>query len=161
MASLVGSSHSVDSSLTRTASGNASQSSDDPSYDWVDPSILQIPTRIRTADDLDKFLSANEDFLAPECPIEALVADICGVTDRVCHGRENAPHDLFFVYNTFFSNLHITFPFDSFTMGVAPTQLHPTRGRFFRPYESYVKFLGLNVPPNHSCIIIIPIQPPL
>jgi len=30
----------VDSSLTRTASSSASQSSDGPSYDWVDSSVL-------------------------------------------------------------------------------------------------------------------------
>jgi len=59
------------------------------------------------------------------------MADICGVTDRVCHGQENAPVDFFFVYSTLFANLNVTLPFDNFTMGVlhtlnvAPTQLHP------------------------------------
>jgi len=59
------------------------------------------------------------------------MADICGVIDRVCHGRENAPVDFFFVYSTLFVDLHVTLPFDNFTIGVlrtlnvAPTQLHP------------------------------------
>jgi len=59
------------------------------------------------------------------------MAYICGVIDRVCHGRENAPVNFFFVYSTLFVDLHVTLPFDSFTMGVfrtlnvAPTQLHP------------------------------------
>jgi len=60
------------------------------------------------------------------------MADICGLTtNRVCHGRENAPQNFFFVYSTFFVDLHVTLPFDDFTMGVlrilnvAPTQLHP------------------------------------
>jgi len=97
MPSSVESSCSVDSSVTRTASGSASQSSDNPSYDWVDPSVLRIPTKIKTADDLDKFLSINKDFLESDCPTEALAVDVCGVTDRVCHGWENAPHD-FFLY---------------------------------------------------------------
>ena len=70
MPSFVASSHSVDSSLTRTATGSASQSSDDPSYDCVDPAVLKIPTRIRTSEDLDKFISTNENFLALDCPIE-------------------------------------------------------------------------------------------
>jgi len=104
--------------VTRTASGSASQSSDGPSYDWVDPSVLKIPNRVRTSDDSDKFLSENDNFLMPDCPSEAITANICGVTDRVCHGRENAPHDFFFAYNTFLANLHITLPFDKFTMGV-------------------------------------------
>jgi len=104
MPSSAESSNVVDSSLTRTASGSASHSSDDPSYDWVDPSVLQIPSKIKSSDDLDEFLSAHKNFLTPDCPIEALAVDICGVTDRVCHGRENAPHDFFFVYSTFFSH---------------------------------------------------------
>jgi len=114
----VESSHSVDSSLTRTASGSASQSSDDPSYDWVDPSVLKIPTKIRIVDHLDEFFSVNKNFLASDCSTEALAVDVCGVTDRMCHSRENASHDFFFVYSTFFSHLHITFPFDDFTMRV-------------------------------------------
>ena len=108
MSSSVESSNVVGSSLTCTASGSASQSSDDPSYDWVDPSVLRIPSKIKSSDDLDEFLSTHKDFLAADCPTEALTVDICGMTDRVCHSRENAPHDFFFVYSTFFSHLHVS-----------------------------------------------------
>ena len=118
MPSSIESSNVVDSSMARTASSGASQSSDGPSYDWVDPSVLQIPSKIKSSDDLDEFLAAHKNFLAPDCPTEALGVDICGVTGRVCHGRENAPHDFFFVYSTFFSYLHMSFPFDDFTMNV-------------------------------------------
>ena len=55
MPSSVESSNNVDSSLTRTTSSSASRPSDDPSYAWVDPSVLQMRTRIRTSDDLDEF----------------------------------------------------------------------------------------------------------
>ena len=108
MPSSVESSCSVDSSLTRTASGGASEFSEGPSYDWVDPSVLNISTKIKTVEDLHKFFSANPGFVEPDCPSEALTADVYGVTDRVCHGRENAPHDFFFVYSTFFSNLRLS-----------------------------------------------------
>lgn len=53
------------------------------------------------------------------------------VIDNVCHGREGYPKDFFYMYITFFIQLHIRLPFDKFTMGVwhilniAPTQLHP------------------------------------
>ena len=76
------------------------------------------------------------------------MADICGYADRVCHGRENAPQYFFFVYNTFFSNLHITLPFDDFTMGVlrilnvALTQLHPNSWAALRRFEFFVIFLS-------------------
>jgi len=126
----------IESSVTRTASGSAiegsesSQSSDDPSYDWVDPLVLKIPTRLRDSDSLDQFLAKNS-FLTSDCPLDKVMADICGLTDRVCHGQESAPQIFFFVYSTFFADLHITLPFDDFIIGVlrilnvAPTQLHP------------------------------------
>ncbi|KAK7364538.1 hypothetical protein VNO80_13275 [Phaseolus coccineus] len=87
MSSSVESSGSVDSSVTRTASGGASESSDGPSYDWVDPSVLNVSTKIKTSDDLDKFCSANPNFIEPDCPGEALVADVCGMTDRDTVGK--------------------------------------------------------------------------
>jgi len=96
----------IKSSVTRTASNSArkggelSRSSDNPSYDWVDPSVLRIPTRLRDSDSLDQFL-ANHSFLTAECPLDAIMVDICGTTDRVCHSRENAPQDFFFVYSIF------------------------------------------------------------
>ena len=77
-----------------------------------------------------KFL-AKVAFLKLDSPSDALMVDICGYIDRVCYSWENAPYDFFFVYNTFFSDLHVIIPFDDFTMGVlrilnvAPTQLHP------------------------------------
>lgn len=154
MPSSIESSNSVDSPLTHTASGSASQSSDGPSYDWVDPSVLQIPTKIGIADDLDEFFYVNKNFLASECPTEALAVDVCGVTDRVCHGRENASHDFFFVYSTFFSHLHITFPFDDFTMrvlqilNVAPTQLHPNSWAILQAFRILCQIFGLKPTPE-------------
>jgi len=109
--------------------GDSSQSLDGPRYDWVDLSMMKIPTKFRDSDSLEQFLS-NNSFIKPNSPADAVMANICSHTDWVCHGRENAPRDFFFVYNTFFSNLHITLSFDDFTIGVlrilnvAPTQLH-------------------------------------
>ena len=149
MPSSVESSNVVDSSMTRTASSGASQSSDGPSYDWVDPSVLQIPSKMKSSDDLDGFLAVHKNFLALDCPTEALSVDICGVTDRVCHGRENAPHDFFFVYSTFFSHLHMSFPFDDFTvnvlkiLNVAPTQLHPNSWAILQAFRIICKIFGL------------------
>ena len=53
MPSSIESSNAVDSSLTRTTSSSARQLSVDPSYDWVDPSVLRIPSKIRSSDELD------------------------------------------------------------------------------------------------------------
>jgi len=154
MPSSIESSNNIDSSLTRTASGSASQSSDDPSYDWVDPSVLRIPSKIKFSDDLDEFLSSHKDFLASDCPIEALVVDICGMIDGVCHGRENAPRDFFFVYSTFFSHFYISFPFDDFTMSVlrilnvALTQLHPNSWAILQTFRIVCQIFGLTPTPE-------------
>jgi len=154
MPSSIESSNNMDSSLTRTVSGSASQSSDGPNYDWVDPSVLRIPSKIKSSNDLDEFLSSHKNFLAPDCPTEALTVDICGVTDRVCHGRENAPHDFFFVYSTFFSHLYISFPFDDFTMSVlrilnvAPTQLHPNSWAILQAFRIICQIFGLTPTPE-------------
>lgn len=89
---------------------------------------------------MDKFLS-KVSFLKRDSPSNALMADICGYTYRVCHVRENAPHDFIFVYNTFCSDLHVTLPFDEFTMGilqilnVASTQLHPNSWATLQPFR--------------------------
>jgi len=127
------------SALTRTIFGGARDvsnsddrigpMSDDPSYKWVDPRVLDTLTYFRGPNDLDKFLS-KVSFLKPDSPLDAVVVDICGYTDRVCHGLDSAPQDFSFVCNTFFTDLHVTLPLDEFTMGVLrilnkePTQLH-------------------------------------
>ena len=139
--------------MTRTASSSASQASNGPSYDWVDPAILQIPSRIKSSNKLDEFLAAHKNFLAPDCPTEALTVDICSVTDRVCHGRKYAPHDIFFVYSTFFSHLHVS-PFDSFTMSilqilnVAPTQWHPNSWAILQAFRVICQVFGLTPTPE-------------
>jgi len=136
--------------FTRTASGSARDVSDSnnfksvgSSYEWVDPHVLDIPTCLRDSNTLDKFLY-KVTFLKLDSPSDALMADICGYTDRVCHRRENAPHDFFFIYNTFFSYLHITLPFDEFTLGViqilnvVSTQLHPNSWRGSSGIQNYL-----------------------
>jgi len=53
------------------------------------------------------------------------------VVDCICHGREGATSDFFYMYSSMFAKLHVRLRFDEFTMGVlrllnvAPTQLHP------------------------------------
>jgi len=100
------------------------------------------------------FFAANKNFSEPDCPTEALAVVVCGATDRVCHGQENAPHDFFFVYSTFFSHLHITFSFDDFTMrvlrilNVAPTQLHPNSWAILQAFWILCRVFGLKPIPE-------------
>jgi len=91
--------------------------SDCLSYDWVDPWVLDVPTCYRGPNDWDKFLSKVSIF-KPDSPLDAVVAESYGHTDRVWHGWESTPQDFFFVHNTFFKDLHVILPFDECTMGV-------------------------------------------
>ncbi|QCD78692.1 hypothetical protein DEO72_LG1g2328 [Vigna unguiculata] len=58
------------------------------------------------------------------------------VVECVCHNRDGAVEEFFYMYMCHFSQLHIRLPFDEFTMGVlhllnvALTQLHPNNGFF-------------------------------
>jgi len=131
MSSSTSSSNSVvnveSSEVTHTTSSSArdvrssdhpfGQRSEGPSYEWIDSCVLNIPTSFRDFNSLDKILFEFA-FIKPKCPPNVMMVDICGYTDQVCHGRETHPKISLFVYNTFFSNLHITLPYDDFTMGV-------------------------------------------
>jgi len=69
----------IESYVTLTTSGSAIEGSgfDDPSYNWVDPSVLKIPTRLRDSDSLDQVLDKNS-FLKSDCPSDTIMADIYG-----------------------------------------------------------------------------------
>jgi len=89
MSSSTNSSYSVinveSSEVTRTTSGSAenvsnsnhsvNRRSEGPSYEWVDPRVLNIPTCFRDSNNLDKFLSKVA-FLKPDSPSDALMIDI-------------------------------------------------------------------------------------
>jgi len=126
----VGSRESGESGESSSGSDESTSGSMGPSYDWVDISVRNTPTVFKKPDDLDKVI-ARAPVVRSGLPSDILIAEICGYTDRVCHGRENAPVDFFYVYSTLFVDLKVTLSFDEFTMDVlrilniAPTQLHP------------------------------------
>jgi len=111
-----------------------------PTYDWVEIAVRNTATMLRKPDDLDKVI-AKAPLVHSGLPSDIVVAEICGYTDRVCHGRENAPVDFFFVYNTLFVDLRVTLPFDEFTtdvlrfLNLAPTQLHPNSWACLQAYR--------------------------
>jgi len=57
-----------------------------PSYEWVDPRILDIPTCFRGSSTLDGFLS-KVSMLKPDSPSNMVATYNCNHTDRVCHSR--------------------------------------------------------------------------
>jgi len=49
---------------------------------------------------------------------DIILLEQCIVVDNVCHGREGAPPEFFYMYVPLFTNLHVHFLFDDFSMGV-------------------------------------------
>jgi len=85
------------------------------SYEWVDPRVLDIPTRFRGFSALNEFLS-KVSMLKSNSPPDVVAIDNCNHIDRICHGRKNGHRDFFFAYTCLFNDLHITLLFDEFTM---------------------------------------------
>ena len=74
----------------------------------------------------------KHNILKPDADDNILAIDYCHPANTICIGRSPPKTPFFFVYSCiFFSDLHVTFPFDDFTMGViqalsvAFSQLHP------------------------------------
>jgi len=63
--------------------------------------------------------------------LDTMRVERVSAVECVCHGREGATADFFYMYSCMFVKLHVRLLFDNFTIGVlrllnvAPTQLHP------------------------------------
>ena len=98
--------HSASGSVRNNSDQPIDVASDIPNYEWVDPHVLDVATYFKGPTTLDGFLSKMS-ILKPDAALDVVAADSCSHSDRVCHGRENAPQKFFFyVYITFFNDLH-------------------------------------------------------
>lgn len=85
--------------------------------------------------------------------------------ERVCHGKGSSVEDFFFVYATFFDQLHIRIPFINFQMGVlralnvAPTQLHPNAWAAIQSFGMMCLAAGVIPPFPPSFTILTSILP--
>jgi len=101
-------------------------------FSWVDPSVVEFSSSYDTEKFVAKYpmLKAGEDSDDSRDPDYFRILP-CGPTERVCMDRANAGPPFFYMYTCFFSDLHVSLPFDEFIMGVlralnvAPTQVHP------------------------------------
>jgi len=73
--------------------------------------------------------------------------------DLVCHGKEGAIENFFYMYMCHFSQLHVRLSLDDFTMGVlrvlnvAPTQLHPNSWAYLQAFRILCQSLYLEPTP--------------
>jgi len=99
-------------------------------YGWVAEGVRNCYSKYRWSRLLKSWLNSIYLFERGFDPDTMRVERVSAV-ECVCHGREGATADFFYVYSCMFVKLHVRLPFDNFTMGVlrllnvAPTQLHP------------------------------------
>ena len=98
-------------------------------YEWVAEIPRVTTSKYRWSALLKSWLASVYIFERGADPNTVLVGRTSGI-DCVCHGREGAENDFFFMYAALFYKLHVRLPLDDFTMGVlrlltvTPTQLH-------------------------------------
>ena len=69
--------------------------------------------------------------LKSDVSLDVISIEPCEPTDVVCSSESSTECPFFYMYACLFSDLHVSLPFDIFTVGVlralnvAPTQLHP------------------------------------
>jgi len=99
--------------------------------------------------------------VVPEVERGFVLMKKCSVSDHVCYGREEGESDYFFMYSTFFTDVHVRLPFDEFTMGVllilnvAPPNCILIRGVIFNVFGFSVKCLVSLLLPNRSFTTIV------
>ena len=82
-----------------------------------------------------------------------MVPERVTVVECVCHDREVAAEEFFYINMCHFSQLHIRLPFDEFTMGVlrllnvGPTQLHPNSWPYLQAFRLLCMALYLEPSP--------------
>jgi len=97
---------------------------------WVDSKVVERASSYSSADDVAEFFLKHP-ALKPGGHSNYFDVVPCGPIERVCMGRSGAGLPFFYMYTCLFSDLHVSLPFDTFTMGVlqalnvAPTQVHP------------------------------------
>ena len=103
---------------------------------WVDPKVVEFSSTYDTEKSVATFLAKYPVLKAGEDSDDSRDPDYfrilpCGSTERVCMDRAGVGPPFFYMYTCFFSDLHVSLPFDKFTMdvlralNVAPTQVHP------------------------------------
>lgn len=99
-------------------------------YDWASHDVSEYNSLFSSRVELKRWVENNCVLRTLDCS-SLIKLSACKDNERVFHGKENHPHDLFFTYTYMFREMYIQMPFNSFQMGVlkvlntTPSQLHP------------------------------------
>ena len=117
-------------------------------YYWVSDQVLTQSSKYRWFTSLE-YCVASVPMVVPEVERGFVSTEKCSVNDRVCFGREDSEFDFFFMYSSFFTDVHVRLPLDEFTIGVlpilnvAPTQLHPNSWRYLQSFRLLCEMFDL------------------
>ena len=109
-------------------------------YEWVATDVRTQYSIFRWSRLLKSWLNCTPIF-EKGAQRDIVVPERVSAIECVCHGREGASEEFFYMYMCHFSQLHIRLPFDEFTIGVlqflkvAPTQLHPNSWAYLQAFQ--------------------------
>jgi len=120
---------------------------------WVDSKVVEISSSYKTKASVSKFLG--------KCPVlkagghsSFLSVVPYSSTESVCLGRPGTSPSFFYMYTCLFADLHVSVPFDKFTMGVlralhvASTQIHPNTWASIQAFHLLCDVLRLHPSPS-------------
>ena len=131
---------------------------------WVDPKVVEISSTYKTEVFVTKFL-AKHPILKAGGHSHYFSVLPCEPIESVCLGRSNTVPPFFYMYTCLFSDLHVSLPFDKFTMGVlqtlnvAPTQIHPNTWVSLQAFRLLCDVMRLH-PTPFFFFLTIPLTPP-
>jgi len=123
---------------------------------WVDPKVLEISSIYKTEACVAKFL-AKYPVLNAGGHSHYFIVLPCEPTESVCLGQSGTGPPFFYMYTCFFSDLHVSLPFNEYTMGVlqalnvAPTYVHPNTWASLQAFRLLCDVMRLH--PTPSCFL--------
>ena len=123
---------------------------------WVDPKVCEVASFFHTDASVAKFLN-EVPVLKASAEESRLAFDPCSLEDRVYREQSSTEPPFFFMYSCLFLDLHVSLPFDAFTVGVlrklnvAPTQLHPNSWASMQAFRVVCWMFGVR--PLPSCFL--------
>jgi len=123
---------------------------------WIDPKVFGITSVFLTD------VSVSDCFrrvpvLEASAKESLLSFGPCSFTDRVYRERSSTEPPFFFMYTCFFSDLHVSLPLGTFTVGVlqalkvASSQLHPNTWASMQAFHLICQIFGVR--PSFSCFL--------
>ncbi|QCE00308.1 hypothetical protein DEO72_LG7g1598 [Vigna unguiculata] len=117
-------------------------------YEWAPYEPPTHATRFRWGNDLGDLVERTKVF-GDEVEDGFLRVKVWANNERVCHGKEGAKLDFFYVYACLFHDLGLTVSFADWQMAVlreircAPTQIHPNAWASMQAFDVLYRAAGL------------------